>query len=110
MITRSVVDFQFRLSSRIPQECWKDSIFSQLQYLRSIANKLHGQTLKPKNYIVNYIVLSYIIVKNANDDSYNLVVQILYGPELRLCAGSNPARGVSEFALVRIPDNGRGWK
>ena len=110
MITRSVVDFQFRLSSRIPQECWKDSIFSQLQYLRDIANKLHGQTLKPKNYIVNYIVLSYIIVKNANDNSYNLVVQILYRPELRFFTGSNPALGVSEFALVRIPDNGRGWK
>ena len=30
-------------------------------------------------------------------------------PELRFCAGSNPARGVSRFAMVRISDNGPGW-
>ena len=31
-------------------------------------------------------------------------------PELRFCAGSNPARGVSEIVMVRISDNGPGWK
>ena len=31
-------------------------------------------------------------------------------PELRLCAGSNPARGVSEIRDGEDPDNGLVWK
>ena len=31
-------------------------------------------------------------------------------PELRFCAGSNPARGMSEIRKVRISDKGPGWK
>ena len=31
-------------------------------------------------------------------------------PELRFCAGSNPARGMLRFAMVRISDSGPGWK
>ena len=30
-------------------------------------------------------------------------------PELRFCAGSNPARGVLEFQMVRNSDNSPGW-
>ena len=30
--------------------------------------------------------------------------------ELRFCAGSNPARGVPNFAMMRVSDNGPGWK
>ena len=31
-------------------------------------------------------------------------------PELRFCTGSNPACGCQRFAMVRISDNGPGWK
>ena len=31
-------------------------------------------------------------------------------PELRFCAGSNPACGLSEIQMVKISDNGPGWK
>ena len=31
-------------------------------------------------------------------------------PELQFCTGSNPACSMSEFAMVRISDNGPGWK
>ena len=31
-------------------------------------------------------------------------------PKLRFCAGSNPARCVGDFAMVRMSDTSPGWK
>ena len=58
-----------------------------------------------KDAIVYYCVLFVLVITTAQLHST--------GPELRFCAGSNPACGVSAcrtFAMVRISDNGLSWK
>ena len=47
-------------------------------------------------------ILGAVVITNAKLRSTK--------PELSFCTGSNPARAVSEICMVRISDNGPGWK
>ena len=68
-----------------------------------------------ENGVINSVSLSFIQDKFTkllhNCISYCTTPQLhLTKPELRFCTGSNPAHSMSEIEMVRISDNGPGWK
>ena len=54
--------------------------------------------------------MSYILMTNRGVVVIHTAQLYSMKPELRFCAGSNPARGVLEIHNVRISDKGPSWK
>ena len=57
-----------------------------------------------KLYFIQFLLVCNIVESTTTANFHSTK------SEFRFCAGSNPTRGVSEIAMVRISDNDPGWK